>query len=318
LCWDEEILKRLDIPAGMLPEVRDSSGVFGYTAPGLFDGTEERKAGENSGGAGGGGIPVAGIAGDQQAALFGQTCFTEGMAKNTFGTGGFLLVNTGERIVPSEHGLLNTIAWGLNGKVTYAMEGSVFVSGATMQWLRDGIHLIDDVGRSAAICRSMESTDGVYLVPAFAGLGAPYWDPYARGALLGLTRGTSREQIIRAGVESMVYQTVDLMDAMSRDVGQPLRSLRVDGGAAGNDFLLQFTADMLGREVIRPACIETTSLGAAYLAGLAVGYWKNPEDVDDGWQADRRFAPAMDAGRRKKLLAGWHRAVERSLGWAAE
>ena len=307
LCWDEEILKRLDIPEAMLPEVKDSSGVFGHTEAGLFEGAD-----------GGVQIPVSGIAGDQQAALFGQTCFDEGMAKNTFGTGGFLLVNTGENVTVSQHGLLNTIAWGLDGKITYALEGSVFVSGATMQWLRDGVRLIDDVSRSGAICRSMDSTDGVYLVPAFTGLGAPYWDPYARGVITGLTRGTSREQIIRAGVESMAYQTVDLVEAMSRDMGQPIRSLRVDGGAARNDFLLEYTADMLGQEVIRPACVETTSLGVAFLAGLAVGCWRDLNDVNDNWQVDRGFVPSMDPQEREKRMKGWRRAVECSLGWAAE
>lgn len=300
LCWDQDILQRLDIPASMLPQVRPSSQVYGQTDPAIF----------------GWPIPIGGAAGDQQAALFGQACFREGQAKNTYGTGGFMLVNTGSRIVPSKNRLLNTIAWGLNGEVTYALEGSVFVSGASVKWLRDELGLIDSAAQTEALARQVEDTAGVYLVPAFTGLGAPWWDPYARGALLGLTRGTGRAHIVRAALESMAYQTWDLVRAMSDDMGADISMFRVDGGAAVNDFLLEFQADLLGQPVYRPVCIETTSLGAAYLAGLATGYWESTGDILSNWQLDRRFDPGMEEETRNQLLREWHRAVERSLRWA--
>ena len=301
LCWDDEILDTLGVPKAMLPQVKDSSGIFGQTEGALF----------------GKPIPVAGIAGDQQAALFGQTCFEEGMAKNTFGTGGFLLINTGERVVDSQNGLLSTIGWKIGDKTTYALEGSVFVSGAAMQWLRDGMGLIKDAGESEGICSSVEDTAGVYLVPAFTGLGAPYWDPYARGIITGITRGTMREHVVRAAVEAMAYQTCDLIEAAEVDMSGDERSggismLRVDGGAARDNFLLQFQADTLNRDVYRPSCIETTSLGAAYLAGLAVGYWNDLQDIVTDWQVDRLFKPEMGEDERSEKLKGWHEAVERA------
>jgi len=322
LCWDKDILDTLGIPECMLPQVRDSSCIFGYTAPGIFvvpGGTRrERPATEEPMTEDDGeiGIPIGGIAGDQQAALFGQTCFDSGMAKNTFGTGGFLLINTGDNIVRSSHGLLSTIAWKVGEKATYALEGSVFISGATLQWLRDGLGIIKDASESASICESVEDTAGVYLVPAFAGLGAPYWDPYARGIITGITRGTDRAHIVRAAVEAMAYQTCDLIKAAEMDMnggGATISELRVDGGAAGDNFLLQFQADMLGKDVCRPSCIETTSLGAAYLAGLAVGYWKDLDDVVSDWQVDRLFEPEMELPLRKKKLDGWYEALDRCM-----
>ncbi|MBQ9016490.1 MAG: glycerol kinase GlpK [Firmicutes bacterium] len=302
LQWDEEILQRLDIPSSMLPEARPSSGIYGYTSPELF----------------GAPIPIAGAAGDQQAALFGQACFEEGQAKNTYGTGGFMLVNTGNRIVSSDHGLLATIAWGLNGEVRYALEGSVFVSGATIQWLRDELGLIGSAAETEAMARQVPDTAGAYIVPAFTGLGAPYWDPYARGAILGLTRGVNRNHIARAALESMVYQTCDLVQAITEDLGCGINMFKVDGGASANDFLLQFQADMIGQPVYRPVCIETTSLGAAYLAGLATGYWRDQEDILSNWQLDRRFDPQEGQEKRDQLLDGWHRAVRRALQWSEE
>ena len=305
LCWDDEILEELDIPRCMLPEVEASSHVFGNTDPELFDGE----------------IHIGGIAGDQQAALFGQTCFKEGMAKNTFGTGGFLLINTGENIVASTHGLIETIAWKIGDKVTYALEGSIFSSGATIQWLRDELRFIDSAPEAEEICRSVPDTGGVYLVPAFTGLGAPYWDPYARGILAGLTRGTGRAHIVRAAVEAMAYQTCDILEAAAADMADhdmatsEKLQLRVDGGAAANDFLLEFQADMSGRSVCRPKSIETTSLGAAYLAGLAVGYWRDLEDIVSDWQIDCVFDPEAGDDDRKKKLAMWRRAVERARDW---
>ena len=300
LYWDQEILQKLEIPQVMLPEARPSSEVYGETDAELF----------------GQPIPIAGAAGDQQAALFGQACFEEGQAKNTYGTGGFMLVNTGDRIVPSKNGLLNTIAWGLDGRVKYALEGSVFVSGATIQWLRDELGLISSAQETEAMARQVEDTAGAYIVPAFTGLGAPYWDPYARGAILGLTRGVNRNHIARAAVESMAYQTWDLMRAITEDMGSRINMFKVDGGAAANDFLLEFQADLIGQPVFRPVCIETTSLGAAYLAGLATGYWKGTDDIMSNWQLDKEFAPAMSEDRREELLAGWHQAVERTLRWS--
>lgn len=300
LQWDEDILKRLDIPRCMLPEPVSCSQVYGTTDPSLF----------------GGAIPVSGAAGDQQAALFGQACFEEGQAKNTYGTGGFMLVNTGEKIVASKNQLLNTIAWGLNGKVTYALEGSVFVSGACIQWLRDELGLITSASETEQLARQVEDTAGAYIVPAFTGLGAPYWDPYARGTILGLTRGVNRNHIVRAAIESMAYQTADLMAAMEADMGQGIQMFKVDGGASANDFLLEFQAGLLGQPVYRPVVIETTSLGAAYLAGLATGYWESTDDILDNWRLDRKFEPAMGEEERLPLLDGWHKAVERSLNWA--
>ena len=297
LCWDEFILDKLNIPECMLPEVKPSSCIYGETEEGLF----------------GGRIKIAGAAGDQQAALFGQSCFKAGEAKNTFGTGGFVLINTGENPVKSSHGLLTTIAWGIGDRVDYALEGSVFVSGALIQWLRDKIGIIKSAKETEEIAFGVEDTAGAYIIPAFTGLGAPYWDPYARGAIVGLTRGVTKDHIVRAALESMAYQTFDLLAAMADDLGQDLDALKVDGGASANNFLLQFQADILGCEVYRPVCIETTSLGAAYLAGLATGYWKSEEDVLENWQIDKVFRPAMTKEKREALLKGWHEAVKRTL-----
>ena len=299
LCWDEEILDMLDVPKCMLPEPVPSSKVYGETDPSWF----------------GGSIKIAGAAGDQQAALFGQTCFNRGDAKNTYGTGGFMLVNTGNAPVKSDRGLVTTIAWGIGDEVTYALEGSVFVSGAVIQWLRDELQILDDAAESESMARQVEDNGGVYIVPAFTGLGAPWWDPYARGALVGITRGVGRNHIARAALESMAYQTSDLIDAMEEDMGHPVEKFRVDGGASANDFLLEFQADILGRDIYRPATIETTSLGAAYLAGLATGYWTGLDDISDNWQIDKVFEPDMTEDKRKRLLNFWHRAVERSLKW---
>ena len=293
LQWDDEILELLDIPKCMLPEVRPSSEVYGETDYTLF----------------GDGIKIAGAAGDQQAALFGQTCFKPGEAKNTYGTGCFLLMNTGETPVTSTNGLVTTIAWGLNGKVEYALEGSIFVAGAAIQWLRDEMGLVENSPASERYARMVEDTNGVYMVPAFVGLGAPYWDPYARGAIVGLTRGANRNHVIRATLESLAYQTWDVLHAMEADSGIKLDSLKVDGGACANDFLMQFQADMIRAEVRRPVCIETTAMGAAYLAGLAVGYWSSQEDVKSNWQVSGSFVPQMDAKLAKEKLDGWHAAV---------
>lgn len=300
LKWDEDILKELGIPACMLPEIRPSSAVYGESSPLLF----------------GGPITISGAAGDQQAALFGQTCFEKGEAKNTYGTGGFMLVNTGDEPVDSRNGLITTIAWGVGNKVQYALEGSVFISGATIQWLRDELKLLDNAAESEKHARMMEDTAGAYVVPAFTGLGAPYWDSYARGAIMGLTRGVNKNHIIRAALESMAYQTTDLMAAMEEDMGHPLQKFKVDGGASANDFLLEFQADIMNMPVYRPQCIETTSLGAAYLAGLATGYWKNRDDILSNWQIDRIFKPDMDQKKRAELLDGWHKAVGCTFGWA--
>lgn len=300
LKWDDEILEILDIPKKMLPQPKPSSMVYGETEPLLF----------------GGPIKIAGAAGDQQAALFGQTCFEAGEAKSTYGTGCFLLMNTGEKPVMSQNGLLTTVAWGADGKVNYALEGSVFVCGAAIQWLRDELSILDRASDSEAMALSVEDSAGVYVVPAFVGLGAPYWDPYARGAIFGLTRGANKNHLVRATLESLAYQCHDLLEAMSSDLGRELSGLRVDGGACANDFLMQFQSDILQKEVLRPQCIETTSLGAAYLAGLAAGYWKSKEDVLENWQIDRKFTPAMDGVLRNEKLTGWNRAVGRSLSWA--
>jgi len=297
--WDKEILERLNIPASMLPEVKPSSYVYGYTAPEIL----------------GGEIPIAGAAGDQQAALFGQACFNPGTAKNTYGTGCFLLMNTGEKAVASKNGLLTTIAWGVDGKVEYALEGSIFIAGAVIQWLRDELRIIDKASDSEPLAESVEDTNGVYVVPAFVGLGAPYWDQYARGTIVGLTRGAKKEHLIRATLESLAYQTSDVLKAMEEDSGITLKALKVDGGACANNFLMQFQADILGVQVDRPEVIETTALGAAYLAGLAVGYWKDKEDISKNWAISRSFTPNMNDNRRKELLNGWKEAVNRSLGW---
>jgi glycerol kinase len=283
-----------------LPEVRASTGPFGETA---------------GGGLLPAGIPITGIAGDQQAALFGQNCLEPGTAKNTYGTGCFVLLNTGTRPVASTHGLLTTVAWSLGGGVTYALEGSVFIAGAAIQWLRDGLGIIAQAGETQALAESVPDTGGVYLVPAFVGLGAPYWDSYARGTLLGLTRGTGRAHVARAALEAIAYQSRDVLDAMAADAGAPLRALRVDGGAAANDFLCQFQADMLGVDVLRPAVTETTGLGAAYLAGVGAGLWK-PGDLGARWRLDRRFVPAAPPAARDTAYRGWRRAVERARGWA--
>jgi glycerol kinase len=286
----------------MLPEVRDSSGVFGMA-------DSEWLGGE---------IPIAGIAGDKQAALFGQGCTAKGSAKNTYGTGCFLLMNTGDQAPPSKTGLITTMAWSLDGKAEYALEGSIFVAGAAVQWLRDGIGLIEDASDSEAAARSVEDTGGVYLVPAFVGLGAPYWDERARGAIVGITRGTSREQIIRATLEAIAYQTRDVVECLNEDSGLRLEALRVDGGAAANDFLMQFQADILGVPVQRPPVLEVTALGAALLAGLGVGFWTDCADLESGSAGATIFEPALTADRREALYAGWKRAVERSRDWDQE
>ena len=295
--WDKEILHLLDIPASILPKVMPSSGVFGETLPFHF----------------GVPIPIAGIAGDQQAALFGQACFTPGSAKNTYGTGCFLLMHTGEKPVTSHRGLLTTIAWGLDGKVSYALEGSVFVAGAAIQWLRDELHMISSAPETEAMALSVADTCGVYLVPAFVGLGAPYWNPYARGILTGLTRGANRNHIARAALESMAYQTYDVLRAMEEDAGIPLAELRVDGGAAENNFLLQFQADITGVPVLRPKTLETTALGAAYLAGLAVGYWKDRSEIRRNWGVSHAYSPKMSKEEAGEKLDGWQKAIRQAL-----
>ncbi|MEE0740969.1 MAG: glycerol kinase GlpK [Emergencia sp.] len=300
LQWDDEILDILDIPRNMLPEPRPSSQIYGETDGEVF----------------GGPIRIAGAAGDQQAALFGQTCFAEGEAKSTYGTGCFLLLNTGEKPVFSDNGLLTTVAWGLDGKVNYALEGSVFVCGAAIQWLRDELEILNNSAESEAMALSVPDANGVVVVPAFVGLGAPYWDPYARGSIFGLTRGVSRNHLVRATLESLAYQCNDLLAAMANDLGKELVSLKVDGGACANNFLMQFQSDILQKDVLRPQCIETTSLGAAYLAGLATGYWKNQEDVLQNWQIDKVFHPTMEEEKRRSLLDDWKKAVERTLGWS--
>ena len=299
LCWDDDILKVLDIPASMLPVPVASSMIYGETIEDLF----------------GGSIKIAGAAGDQQAALFGQACFGRGDTKNTYGTGGFMLTNTGQEPVKSQKGLVTTIAWGIGDEITYALEGSVFVSGAVIQWLRDELEIIDNAAETEDMARMVPDNGGAYIVPAFTGLGAPWWDPYARGTLVGITRGVNRNHIARAALESMAYQTYDLINAMEEDMGHPIETFKVDGGASANDFLLDFQADILGRKVYRPECIETTSLGAAYLAGLAVGYWNGIDDISSNWQIDKVFEPNMPEENKKQLLAEWHKAVDRSLSW---
>ena len=303
LRWDPELLDALQVPPAMMPEVRDSSGILGETDPALLDGVS---------------LPISGVAGDQQAALFGQACFTPGDAKNTYGTGCFILMNTGSEARRSESGLLTTIAWGIGGRVEYALEGSIFVAGAAVQWLRDQLRLIEHASDSDAIARCVEDTGGVYLVPAFTGLGAPYWDPMARGVLVGLTRGSSRAHIVRATLEAIAYQTRDVLECFEHDTGLQAHELQVDGGATANEFLMQFQADILGIPVRRPQVAETTALGAAYLAGLAVGFWETRAEIAENWQEDRRFEPQLEQARRDELYAGWRRAVERSRGWLSE
>ena len=303
LCWDREILKRLRIPECMLPEVVPSSAIYGRTKDCMI----------------GEGIPICGAAGDQQSALFGQCCFSEGEVKNTYGTGCFLLMNTGDQAVASENGLLTTIAVGLApGKVQYALEGSVFIAGAAIQWLRDEQRMIKNASDTEEYCLRTPDTGGVYVVPAFTGLGAPYWNPEARGTIVGLTRGSAKEHLIRATVESLAYQTADVLTAMEKDSGLKIKHLKVDGGASANNFLMQFQSDLLHAEVIRPQCVETTAMGAAFLAGLAVGYWKDKDDVKQNWALGHSFRPQMPEGERQQLLSGWKKAVGAAIAWTHE
>lgn len=295
LKWDDELLSMLDVPAAMLPEVKPSSCIYTKTAPTLFFNCE---------------VPIAGIAGDQQAALFGHACFQPGMAKNTYGTGCFMLMNTGERPIKSHHGMLTTIAWGFDGKVEYALEGSIFVAGSAIQWLRDGLEIIHTAPESEEVASAAEDSGGVYVVPAFVGLGAPYWDDKARGAVFGITRGTTKAHFVRATLESLAYQTKDIIDAMSKDSGIELTELKVDGGAVANNLLMQFQSDLLNVPVERPALNEVTALGAAYLAGLAVGFWDSKEEVMRNYQADRIFQPEISEDKRKSLYSGWLAAVK--------
>lgn len=302
LTWDKEILELFDIPEQMLPKPKPSSCIYGMTDRQFF----------------GDPIPIGGAAGDQQAALFGQTCFEPGDAKNTYGTGCFLLMNTGDRPVFSKSGLVTTIAWGLEGNVTYALEGSIFAAGAAIQWLRDELRLIGSAADSEYMAEKVKDTNGCYVVPAFTGLGAPHWDAYARGAILGLTRGVNRYHIIRATLDSLCYQTNDVLEAMKMDLGQEVKRLKADGGASANNYLLQTQADLTGVQVDRPACVETTAMGAAYLAGLAVGFWKNKEEIARGWKADRSFFPKIEEEVRCRMLKGWQKAVRCSYGWAKD
>lgn len=299
LDWDEEILEEMDIPKAILPQPLPSSYVYGNTVKEIF-GVE---------------IPISGDAGDQQAALFGQACYEPGMAKNTYGTGCFILMNTGEKIVSSRNGLLTTIAWGVNGKVEYALEGSIFIAGAVVQWLRDELKMINSSEEVEKYALKVKDTNGVYLVPAFVGLGAPYWDMYARGTIVGLTRGAKKEHILRAAEESIAYQSRDVLEVIQKDSGINLKKLKVDGGAVRDNFLMQFQSDILGVPVVRPQVIETTALGAAYLSGLAVGYWKNKEEIAQKWKVDKEFSPNMDEKIKEKLYKGWKKAVSRSLKW---
>ncbi len=304
LCWDEALLETLDIPRSVLPEVKPSSHIHADTDPGIFFGAS---------------IPIAGIAGDQQAALFGQACYGEGLAKNTYGTGSFLLMNTGREAVPSEEGLLTTIAWKIGDEpVEYALEGSIFVTGAAIQWLRDELKIISSAAETEALAASLDSNDGVYFVPALVGLGAPHWDAYARGTIVGITRGTTRAHIVRAALESMCYQTRDVAEAMERDSKIKLKEIRADGGAVGNNFLMQFQSDILGVSVEVPEITETTALGAAYLAGLATGFWESREEIDSKWRMGRRYTPQMSEELRGRLHRRWLRAVEKAGGWSLE
>ena len=298
--WDDELLQILDVPRSVLPEVKNSSEVYGQTSQGLL----------------GAQVPIAGIGGDQQAATFGQACLKKGMAKNTYGTGCFMLMNTEGEAVPSQNRLLTTVAWQLDGQRTYALEGSVFIGGAVVQWLRDGLNIIRSSSEVEALAASVPDSGGVMLVPAFVGLGAPYWDSYARGTLVGITRGTTKAHIARAALEAVAYQSAELLEAMQKDSGAKLTELRVDGGASNNDLMMQFQADILGVPVVRPKVTETTALGAAYLAGLAVGYWKSTDEISAQWQEDKRFEPQMDEATRARLLKKWKKAVERSRDWA--
>ncbi len=300
--WDEDILKELDIPASMLPEPRPSSCVYGLTDPSIL----------------GGEIPIAGAAGDQQSALFGQTCFEKGDVKNTYGTGGFLLMNTGEKPVFSNNGLVTTIAWGEGGKVDYALEGSVFVSGAAIQWLRDEMGIIGSAEESEGMALKVDDTNGCYVVPAFTGLGAPHWDQYARGTIVGITRGVNKYHVVRATLESLAYQTCDVISAMEADAGIRISRLRVDGGACRNNLLMQMQADLINAPVVRPSCVETTAMGAAYLAGLATGYWSGIKDIVANCETDRVFEPEIDEEKRREKLAGWEKAVGYSRGWAKQ
>ena len=300
--WDDELCRQLEVPKSMLPEAKPSSCVYGEADPEFF----------------GGPIPIAGIAGDQQAALFGQTCYTPGDAKNTYGTGCFMLMNIGEKPMYPNNGLLTTIAWGLDGKVEYALEGSVFVAGAAIQWLRDELKIVDQSPDSEYFATRVGDTNGCYVVPAFTGLGAPYWDPYARGAITGLTRGVNKYHIIRATLESLAFQTSDVLAEMEEGSGVKLSSLKVDGGACKNNFLMQFQSDLIDTNVQRPECVETTAMGASYLAGLAVGFWASKEDVIKNWALDKEFTPAMDADKRAEELKGWKKAVNCTLGWAKD
>lgn len=300
LCWDDELLKLLDVPKAMLPEVRSSSEIYGMTIPYHFFGEQ---------------VPIAGAAGDQQAALFGQTCFEQGMIKTTYGTGCFMLMNTGEKPVASEHGLITSIAWGIGGKVEYALEGSIFVSGSAIQWLRDGLRMFRDAKDSEAYAARVDSTEGVYVVPAFVGLGSPYWDSDVRGAVFGLTRGTTKEHFIRATLESLAYQTKDILGAMEQDSGFTVRKLRVDGGAVSNGFLMEFQSDIVNLPVERPVVRETTALGAAFLAGLAVGYWSDRDEICRTWSLDRRFEPTMETEVRESLYGGWKKAVHAAMAF---
>ena len=300
--WDEALLKHLTVPKSLLPEVRPSSEVYGHTIPSII----------------GASVPVAGMAGDQQSALFGQNCFSPGEAKNTYGTGCFLLMNTGEDLCMSKNGLVTTIAWGLDGKVEYALEGSIFVGGSAIQWLRDGLRLVDSAPDSEWVAKKVPDAGGVYMVPAFVGLGAPYWDMNARGMIIGLTRGTTKAHIVRATLDSLAYQTRDVLGAMEADSGNPLATLKVDGGAVANNLLMQFQADLLGVPVDRPQITETTALGAAYLAGLATGVWASKEELKKSWQLDTRFTPALDKKDADKLYKGWRKAVKHAANWLAD
>ena len=299
LQWDDDMLAMLTIPKSMLPEVRSSSEVYGHT--------QNILTAHN--------IPIAGIAGDQQSALFGQMCTQPGMVKNTYGTGCFMLMNTGEKAVPSKNNLLTTVAWTINGTTQYALEGSVFIAGAVVQWLRDGLKIIRSSSEVEELAAAVNTTDGVYLVPAFAGLGAPYWNQHARGTMVGITRGTSREHIARAALESIAFQTMDVLQAMQADSGITIRELRVDGGATANNLLMQFQSDLLNTKVVRPTIVETTALGAAYLAGLAVGYWENLEEIQQQWQKEKIFSPVMSESERQQLSQGWANAIRTTMSW---
>jgi glycerol kinase len=301
--WSDELCDLFDVPRSALPEVVPSSGVVGTTDPDAFLGLS---------------LPIAGIAGDQQAALFGQLCNAPGMVKNTYGTGCFMLMNTGTEPVISKNNLLTTIGWKINGETTYALEGSVFIAGAVVQWLRDGLHIIQNSSEIESLARHVSNSEGVYVVPAFAGLGAPYWEQHARGTIVGLTRGSNTSHIARAALDSIAYQTRDVLKAMEADSGIPIRELRVDGGATVNNLLMQFQSDILDVNVVRPEIIETTALGAAYLAGLAVGFWRSPEDISSYWVADKTYGPTMGQNERDRLVKGWNRAVKAAIAWGSE